>query len=190
MIEIDYSKYYWKNDIITLRLPIESDWEYAVQNMFHSESRILFQTEIELPTDIERYKRRFLENYEKEGDYICFVAENNEGKHVGLANLFGVNERHGNFGPIGIQINVGERGKGYGTAIFRMLGRYMFNERRMHKWNSAYVEGNAGSAALHKKIGFEIEGVRKDIMFINGKYQNEVIVGITAEQFFKHNTKM
>ena len=55
MIEIDYSKYYWKNDIITLRQPIESDWEYAVQNMFHSESRVLFQTEIELPTDIEPY---------------------------------------------------------------------------------------------------------------------------------------
>ena len=188
MIEIDYSKYYWKNEIITLRQPIESDWEYCAQNMFHSESRVFFETEIEMPTDIERYRRRFIENADKDHGFTCFAIENSEGRHVGLCNLFGVNERHGVFGPIGIQINVNERGKGYGTAAFRMLGKYMFNERRMHKWNSEYIEGNFGSAALHEKIGFEIEGVRKDVHFINGRYWNVVLAGITEEQFFRKNS--
>ena len=187
MLEIDYSKYYWKNDIIKLRPHIENDWEYCVKNMFDSENRMLFQTEIEMPTDIERYKKRFIESDDKDLGFICFAIENNEGRHVGLANLFGMNERHGTFGPIGIFIDVGEQGKGYGTAAYRMLGNYMFKERRMNKWNSDYIEGNAGSAALHKKIGFEIEGVRKDIYYINGKYWGSVMVGITAEQFFKNN---
>ncbi|MCL2773591.1 MAG: GNAT family N-acetyltransferase [Oscillospiraceae bacterium] len=186
-MEIDYSKYYWKNDIITLRQPKADDWEYQVRCMFDSQARFFFNEEIEMPTDVEKYKKMFTENDNKDMGFICFAIENNDGRHVGICNLFGVNERNGIFGPIGIQIDADERGKGYGTAAFRMLGRYMFNERRMHKWNSEYIEGNAGSAALHKKIGFEIEGVRKDIYFHNGRYWNTVIVGMTEKQFFENN---
>jgi RimJ/RimL family protein N-acetyltransferase len=188
MIEIDYSKYYWKNDIITLRQTVDSDWEGLVRCMFDSKARFLFNEEIEMPTDIERYRKKFIENEEKDFGYTSFAIENNEGRYVGSCNLFGVNERNGTFGPIGIQINVGERGKGYGVAAYRMLGKYMFNERRMHKWNNGYIEGNAGSAALHKKIGFEIEGVQKDMYFHEGRYWNQVICGITEEQFFRKNS--
>jgi RimJ/RimL family protein N-acetyltransferase len=188
-MEIDYSKYYWKNSLVTLRQPVESDWEGQVRCMFDSEARFLFNEEIEMPTDVERYKKSFLEGFEKNADPGCiwFAVENNEGMHVGLCNLFNVNERNGTFGPIGIQINVGERGKGYGVAAYRVLGKYMFNERRMHKWNNNYIEGNAGSAALHKKIGFEIEGVQKDMLFHEGRYWSMVLCGMTEKQFFEKN---
>lgn len=188
-MDIDYSKYYYKNDLILLRMPKESDWEALVYNQFDSEGRFLFNEEIEMPTNIEIFKKQYLEGLESDKkDYICFVIENSEGNHVGIANLFNVNERSGNFGPIGLQINPNYRHKGYGLSALRMLGKYMFNERRMHKWNSGYIESNQASANLHKKLGFEIEGIQKDIHFHQGKYFNQVICGMTETQFFKNES--
>jgi len=188
---IDYSNYYWKNSLITLRQPIEDDWRELVHHMFDSQGRFFFNEEIDMPTDLERYRNRFIENLEPgKLSYTCFAIENNEGKHVGIANLFGVDERHGSFGPIGILVNPMDRGKGYATAAYRMLGRYMFNERRMHKWNNGYMEENKASAAMHKKLGFEIEGIQKDMWFHDGRYWNQVLCGLTEKQFFENEASL
>lgn len=186
MPEIDYSQYYWKNSLIRLRPPKEDDWEELIHNMFDSTARFLYEEQIELPVSVEAYKQRHTDriNAEKQG-YTCFAIENSEGRHVGIANLFHVDERNGTFGPISLQINPADRHKGYGSAALRLLGNYMFNERRMHKWNSCYVEGNKDSEALHKKIGFVIEGVQRDMFFHNGKHWNKVLCGMTREQFLE-----
>jgi len=41
-IQFDYSKYYWKNDLIKLRPPVESDWEHWVRCVLDTESRMFF----------------------------------------------------------------------------------------------------------------------------------------------------
>ena len=186
-MQIDYSNYFWKNSIITLRQPREEDWQALVHHMFNSHTRFLFNYEIDMPTDLEKYQKKFTENLEPgKVSYTAFAIENNKGKHVGIANLFDIDEKHGKFGPIGILINPADRGNGYAMAAFRLLGKYMFNERRMHKWNSWYIEGNEASAALHKKIGFTIEGVQRDAAFHDGRYWNEVMCGITEKEFFEN----
>ncbi len=189
-MNIDYSNYYWKNSLITLRRPKEGDWEYLIHHMYESQGRFFFNDEIDLPTDIEEYKKRTEFVEPEKLPYTCFAIENSDGKHVGIANLFGIDERNGNFGPIGIVINPADRGKGYAVAAYRMLGRYMFCERRMHKWNNGYLEENKASAALHKRLGFEIEGIQKDIHFHEGRYWNVVICGMTETQFYENEKRM
>jgi len=179
--------YFWQNDLIRLRMQREEDWQATMPNQLDSEARVLFNDEIDLPVDEDAYRQGTAEWIEKNkgsADTLLFAIENAAGEHVGICNLFGIDERHGNFGPIGIEINTAHRKKGYGLAAYRILGRYMFSERRMHKWNSGYLEPNAASAAFHKKMGFVIEGVRKDRVFHDGKYWNEVLCGMTEEQFF------
>ena len=187
MFEIDYSKYYWKNDFIQIRQPKIDDWETLIYNMYDSIARFYFNDEIELPIDVDSIKQWLVDSL-KPGAlaHISLAIENNDGKHVGIANIFGIDERNGRFGPIGIQINPTDRKKGYGVAACRMLGRYMFNERRMHKWNSGYLEENKASEALHKKLGFNIEGVQKDMCFHEGRYWNQVLCGMTEIQFFNN----
>ncbi len=188
-MEIDMSAYYWKNSVIQLRQSREEDWVERLPNLYNSEARFFFNDEIDMPVDADEQKRKHLEFLQKP-DYVCFVIENSEGKHVGVCNLFGVNERHGKFGPIGVQINPAFRRMGYGLAALRMLGEYMFNERRMHKWNSGYIEANAASAALHKKLGFTVEGIQRDDAFHNGRYWNAVLCGITETEFFQNEKKL
>ena len=115
-MEIDTSRYYWKNDLITLRRPKAEDWESLIYHMFDSQGRFFFNEEIDLPVDVEQYKGRPEFINPEQLPYLCFAIENSQGKHVGIANLFNVNERHGTFGPIGIVINPQDRGNGYGTG--------------------------------------------------------------------------
>ena len=39
MLNIDYSKYYWKNSLITLRHPQADDWREQIHSNFDSEAR-------------------------------------------------------------------------------------------------------------------------------------------------------
>lgn len=189
-MQIDYSGYYWKNSQITLRRPKAEDWEFLILHMFDTKGRFFFNNEVDLPVDIDQYRRKMEFTDPETLPYRCFAIENAEGMHVGIANLFGVDERNGNFGPIGIVIDPPARGHGYATAAYRMLGHYMFEERRMHKWNNGYIEENHASAALHKKLGFRIEGVRSDIYFHEGRYWNEVLCGMTEQQFFENEQRL
>ena len=182
---VDYSNYYWKNDFIHLRELRENDWEDFLPGRFESRNRFFLNEEIELPVNVDAYRKKYIENLEAgPTKHISFAIENNSGKIVGWANIFDIDERNGKFGPIGIQINSMYRKMGYAAATYRMLGNYMFNERRMHKWNSAYLENNEASKALHKKLGFIIEGVQKDMVFHEGRYWDLVLAGIT-ETIFK-----
>lgn len=195
MSDIDFSKYYWSNGLIRLRLQREEDWEARLCNKYDSEARLLFNDDIELPVDIDNFKQEQMDfirscNSNTNKDTILLAIENNAGEHVGICNLFGINERHGRFGPVGIEINIKHRNKGYGTAAYRMIGHYMFNERRMHKWNNGYMEKNTASAMFHKKLGFIIEGIRPDFFFNNGNYSSEVLCGMTDTQFFENEKNL
>lgn len=187
----EMSRYYWKNDLIQLRRPKADDIDALLPNQYDSAARFFFNEELELPVDVEGTRKQFAESLEPgKLDYICFAIENREGEHVGIANLFGMDERNGKFGPIGLQINPAHRGKGYGIAAMRMLGNYLFQERRMHKWNSGYIEGNRASETLHKKLGFSVEGVQKDMFYHDGRYWNQVLCGITEAAFFENERRL
>ena len=57
-MEIDTSRYYWKNSLITLRRPKAEDWEHLIHHMFDSQGRFFFNEKIDLPVDVEQYKGR------------------------------------------------------------------------------------------------------------------------------------
>lgn len=37
---------------------------------------------------------------------------------------------------------------------------------------------------MHERLGFQVEGRIRDAIFTSGAYHDEVIVGITADEFF------
>jgi len=105
-----------------------------------------------------------------------------EGKYVGYVNLNSIDERHGTF-SIGIQINSDDCGKGYGTVAMRIIMRYAFNERRLHKYYGSVIEDNIASAAMLKKLGCVQEGIRREQIYMNGRHWNEVLFGLTSYEF-------
>ena len=105
-----------------------------------------------------------------------FTIETLDGQAVGALNLSSIDERNGTF-HVGMQIDVGQRSKGYGTAAMRILLGYAFFERRLNKFNCFILEGNVACATMLKKLGCVQEGVRRQMIYTNGRYMDEILFG-------------
>lgn len=188
MNSICYDNYYWQDNLIRLRAMQPEDWEDRYINRFDSEARRLLQAQIELPPTIKEQKENTekYSNFNTETGRLMFVIETLDEVTVGNINIKAINERNGTF-SIGISINKEWRGKGYGTAAMEMLLKYAYFERRLNKYNGACLEGNEASVALHKKLGCVQEGVRRAQIYSGGRYWDEILFGLTKDEFVSNN---
>ena len=186
MKDISYENYFWQNDKVRLRAIKEEDWKGHYYNKFDSTGRRLVNYDVGLPPT-ESDARSFVEEY---GDFsqksgrIMFTIENLDNENVGGINLNSIDQRNGTF-CIGLQIDQDHRGEGYGTAAMRILLRYAFYERRLNKYYGSMIETNTGSARMHEKLGCSKEGRRRQMVFTDGKYNDEILYGITKEEFIE-----
>ena len=181
---LDYSRYFWQGEEVRLRPLRIEDAEQSFIDSLDSPSRQVLQMGIELPTSIE-LQRASLEKYvgcrDTDG-VIVFVIETIEGLNVGGISLHSRDEKNGQF-SFGIVIGREHRRRGYAEEAVRILLRYAFRERRYQKCNSACMHTNEGSIGLHKKLGFVEEGRRRQAVFLNGQYHDDVLFGMTQEEF-------
>jgi len=187
MKDINFSNYFWQDDEIRLRAIQADDWEGHYFNRFDTPGRRLLECAVELPPTIEEAKK-FAEDYAgftSGNGRIMFTIENRDGENVGGINLNSIDERNGTF-SIGIQIDQDFRGKGYGTRAMRILLNYAFLERRLHKFNNSVLEGNVASATMMEKLGCKQEGIRREVVYTDGRYHDMILVGLTKDEFIEH----
>ena len=184
MLNMDYSNYYWQNELVRLRALYPDDWDTHYAMEYDSEARRKLEYEQELPPTEGKTKNAIerLSEFKPESGRLAFVIETLDGKAVGIFNLNSMNERHGTF-SVGMQIVPAECGKGYGTAAMRIILRYAFDERRLHKYYGSVIEGNTASATMLKKLGCVQEGIRREQIYMDGQFWNEILFGLTADEF-------
>lgn len=64
------------------------------------------------------------------------------------------------------------RGKGVGKALFSHVITWA-KSVDLHRLELTVIEENASAVALYQKMGFEIEGVKRDSLLINDNYVDE-----------------
>jgi len=180
----DYSRYFWQGEKVRLRPVRVEDAEQFFINTLDSPSRRVLQLGIELPTSVDLLKSSLEKHIGcKDADgLILFVIENDEGANVGGISLHSRDKKNGTF-SFGIVIDREHRRRGYAEDAVRILLRYGFWERRYQKCNSACVFTNEASIRLHKKLGFVEEGRRRRNLFFNGQYHDDILFGLTREEF-------
>jgi RimJ/RimL family protein N-acetyltransferase len=190
MKAIDYSKYFWQNDLVRLRAMHDEDWEVHYLNRFDSEARRLLEYEVELPPTAsgEKDAAAKFADFAPETGRLMFVIETLDGEAVGGINLNSIDERNGTF-SIGMQIDRDHRGKGLGTAAMRVVLRYAFLERRLNKYHGHVLDGNAASAAMLRKLGCREEGKRTEMVYADGVYRDIVLFGLTRREYDEGRNK-
>jgi RimJ/RimL family protein N-acetyltransferase len=181
---LDYSRYFWQGEKVRLRPLRPEDAQQLFINSLDSPSRQVLQLGIELPTTTELLKaslEKHLGCKDVDG-LILFVIENLEGANVGGLSFHSRDPKNGIF-SFGIGINRQHQRKGYAEDAVRILLRYAFWERRYQKCNSACVHTNEASIRLHHKLGFVEEGRRRRNLFFNGQYHDDILFGLTREEF-------
>lgn len=178
------SSYFWQGTKIRLRATQRSDWEQWKLESTDSEAIRLMEWGIELPkNDIDVAETsdmfdNFKDNFRKM--FAIETVSNNQ--FVGFINLNSLDHKNGVF-SFGLGVNRGYRNNGYATEATRIIMRYGFYELRMQKCNSSCVEINEASLKFHKNLGFIEEGRRRRIIYMDGKFYDNILLGVTREEF-------
>jgi len=84
-------------------------------------------------------------------------------------------------------IFIGEKdnwSKGYGTEAMRLVLEYGFKTLNLRKIWLAYMGHNDRGKAAYDKLGFKEIGRHREHQYIDGKYEDEVIMEVFKEEFF------
>jgi RimJ/RimL family protein N-acetyltransferase len=120
-----------------------------------------------------------------EGDAVRFrlaIARREDDQLVGNIVTHTVDTVCGTF-MFGIGLTPEAKGNGYAAEAVLLVMRYMFDERRFQKCESACYAYNTPSLALHRKLGFVEEGRVRRHAFAGGEFHDVVLYGMTIEEY-------
>ena len=181
---MDYTDYFWQGEKVRLRPVCIDDVDNWFEGSLDSPCRRLLQLGIELPQSrdgLVKIVEKYAECHDVDG-VIIFTIEDLCGNNVGGISYHSRNRKNGTF-AMGLSIAEAHRRSGFAADAARILMRYAFHERRYQKCNSACVEGNEASVALHRSLGFQKEGRRRRVFYLDGRFYDDLLFGITREEF-------
>ena len=115
---------------------------------------------------------------ETEGTGVRFLLFNPEEEVIGLCNFTQI--FRGPFQACYLGYKIGERYEGQGL-MFEALTQaipYMFEQLNLHRIMANYMPSNTRSARLLERLGFKIEGLAKNYLLINGKWEDHVLTSL------------
>lgn len=75
-----------------------------------------------------------------------------------------------------------EKGKGFGKEALRLIKEYTFNELKAHRlWLDVRYK-NKRAQQVYKSQGFKEEGVLRECIFYQGKYESLIVMSILANE--------
>jgi RimJ/RimL family protein N-acetyltransferase len=107
-----------------------------------------------------------------QANQMIFVVEHEEELIGYLAALGGTYHRNRHSAYLVIGIRQPFTGQGLGARLFRQLERWAC-QHNIHRLELTVMAHNKAALALYHKAGFEIEGTKKDALFVNGVYVDE-----------------
>ena len=117
-------------------------------------------------------QRQRIKNVLSQSNQIIFVAEH-ENQLIGFLGAYGGNfqrNRHSVYIVIGIL--QAYTGQGIGKQFFKMVDEWATNHN-IHRLELTVMAHNERAVRLYKKMGYKIEGVKQDSLWVNGKYIDE-----------------
>lgn len=75
------------------------------------------------------------------------------------------------------------RDQGYGTEAIRLMLDYGFNTMNLHSINLSVHADNPAGIACYKKAGFREVGRLPEVLFIDGKYVDKVLMEALEDEF-------
>ena len=120
--------------------------------------------------------KKIIDNVNNASKSGFFVAEE-EDTLLGYLIVRGESmERTIHRASIVIGVHSNSRGKGVGSALFKHVFEWA-KQKELHRLELTVIESNEQAIGLYKKMDFEVEGIRKDALLIEGKYVNEIYMG-------------
>lgn len=100
-----------------------------------------------------------------------------DGKSIGYFRISNYSKLNKNL-YIGADIHPEFKGKGYGFLAYKKFIPELFNNYSLHKIYLEVLSTNKIAISLYKKLGFEVEGIKKEDVLKNNKFVDSIIMSI------------
>jgi RimJ/RimL family protein N-acetyltransferase len=174
---------FWQNTHVKLRAVEPSDAEFFFE--WNQDSEMTGHIDWLWPPSSFESARRWAEEEARRrpaDDMLFLVIENREGERVGSISTHQCDRRAGTF-RYGVAIRREHQRRGYASAAILLVLRYFFEELRYQKVTVNVHANNPASIQLHERLGFQLEGRLRRMVFTGGCHWDELYLGMTAEEF-------
>lgn len=160
---------------VTLCIPTAADEDvlYRVTSDLDSWEQRTPRPPVPLTREAYRARRDAAPGHDDDVEFIVDA----DGTAVGRCALFGfdVLARHA---EAGIGLLPEARGRGIGTAAMTALVDFGFSRRNLHRIHLVVLASNHAAIAAYAKVGFAVEGRRREHAWVRGEWVDEVVMGL------------
>ncbi|OEF29231.1 ribosomal-protein-alanine acetyltransferase [Vibrio rumoiensis 1S-45] len=115
--------------------------------------------------------------------FSFIILNQNESEVLGTVNFSNVSRYPLHACNLGYALAEQIQKQGVMHATLTVLIDWMFQNQNMHRIMAAYIPENIASENVLKKQGFDQEGIAKDYLLINGKWQTHHLMSLTNSQW-------
>jgi len=168
--------------------PLEKEDLARYQELFAEPEISLSYGKLGVPETLGRLQRRYDAGELDTTDRFLLLVIETEGTLIGamqLSNTENLPSRSATFG-----IMIGDPAyldRGYGTEASKLLLDYAFAVLGYHKVNLDLFEYNARALAMYEKLGFVLEGRRRENHWSRGRFWDDILMGVTAEEWWSRH---
>jgi len=116
------------------------------------------------------------------GGYNLVVADRETGRYLGQVSLFMI-DSVSRKAELAIVLTPGNLEKGYGSEALKLLLSFGFDQINLNRIWLTVNANNHRAIHVYEKAGFVREGVLRQDRFINGHYEDTVIMSILREDY-------
>lgn len=130
----------------------------------------------------ERWFENMTQSLERQ-EQVLMAIETAEGVHIGNVGLHAINWKD-RCAELGIVI--GDKaywGQGYGTDAIQTFLGLAFGEMNLHRVFLRVDADNARGIRCYEKVGFQSEGVLRQVVFREGRYHDQYMMSILESEF-------
>ena len=113
---------------------------------------------------------------------VSLGIEDNQRALIGIVRLKRVNAEN-RTADFGVAIERGHWNRGYGTDATRIILRFAFEEMNLHRVQLGVLEYNTRAIRCYEKCGFIEEGRQRRSKFRDGRYWDNIMMGILDREF-------
>ena len=135
-----------------------------------------------MPMSLAQEERWFGAHLDLADSHILGI-ETPDGRLIGNLGLHDINwkDRKAVLGIV-----IGEKdcwGQGYGTDAIKTMLSFAFAQMNLHRISLTVFEYNARALRCYEKCGFKAEGRLRRAHFHDGRYYDELIMGVLSDEF-------
>jgi len=173
-----------KGKFVTLR-PIEEEDLDFVRTLFNDPE--LENLVVGWSWPVSKYQhRKWFEKISTDTKSIRYIIETKEDGPVGTSGWKEIDWKNRIAISIGIRIiNKKLRSKGIGVDTCMAMFKNIFDDLQMNRTDSEVIEYNKASIKLLEKLGYKLEGVKRNYIYKNGRYNNLLLYGLLREEYYE-----